>query len=65
MERLLRLPDVLAVTTLSRSELFRQVASGAFPRPVAVSPRKRAWPVEEIDAWIQARVAERDKAAAA
>ena len=63
-ERLLRLPAVLDQTGLSRSELYRQVADGRFPKPVPISERLRAWRDQEVQAWITARVAERDRVAA-
>jgi prophage regulatory protein len=63
-EHLLRLPKVLEQTGLSRSELYRQVASGRFPRPVPLSVRLRAWRDREIQAWIAGRVAARDAKAA-
>lgn len=63
-ERLLRLPAVLDQTGLSRSELYRQVADGRFPKPVSISERLRAWDHNEIAAWIRARREARDKVAA-
>jgi prophage regulatory protein len=64
-ERLLRLPEVLHHTGLSRSELYRQVASGRFPKAVPISERLRAWRDREIQSWIAQRVAERDNKVAA
>jgi prophage regulatory protein len=64
MEQLLRLPKVLELTGLSRSELYRQVKDSRFPRPVALSERMRAWRGREVQAWISHRIAERDKVAA-
>ena len=63
-DRLLRLPAVLEQTGLSRSEIYRQVADGRFPKPVPISERLRAWHEREVQAWIAERVAQRDKAAA-
>lgn len=62
---LLRLPEVRRRTGISRSELYRRVCAGTFPRPVKVGERASAWPAEEVDAWIAARVAERDAKGAA
>lgn len=51
--KLLRLPDVIALTRLSRSTLYRLMDRGAFPRPVSVAgTRIRAWSAEAISAWI-------------
>lgn len=62
---LLRLPEVMARTGLSRSELYRKVASGDFPGPVKLGERASAWDSREVDRWIESRIAERDGRAAA
>jgi prophage regulatory protein len=54
---LLRLPAVIARTGLSRSAIYRLGQLGQFPRPVAIGPRASAWPSNEVDAWIAARIA--------
>lgn len=59
MRRLLRLPDVLSRTGLSRSTLY---ADPTFPKSVKVGQRAVAWAESEIDAWIEARMAEREAA---
>lgn len=49
---LLRLPDVRSQTGLSRSEIYRRMAAGRFPRPVKVGPNISAWNSREIDQWV-------------
>lgn len=56
---LLRLADVLARTGLSRSELYRRMASGAFPRSLALGRRARAWDSSQVDDWISSVAAGR------
>lgn len=62
---LLRLPQVQARTGLSRSEIYRRIASGGFPAPVKLGERASAWPEHEVTAWCEARIAARDAKAAA
>lgn len=62
--RLIRLPSVLEVVALSRSEWYRLVALGRAPRPVPLGDRARAWVEAEVLAWAKERIAARDKAAA-
>ena len=62
---LLRLPQVRSITGLSRTEIYRRVAAGTFPAPVKLGERASAWSDGEVNAWIAARVAERDAKAAA
>lgn len=54
---MMRLRGVLAVVGVSRSTLFRLIAAGEFPRPVALSERTRAWPSSEVEKWIAERSA--------
>lgn len=57
---LLRLPEVKAHTGLSRSELYRRIAQGAFPAPVKIGARASAWSSAEVERWKAERIAERD-----
>jgi prophage regulatory protein len=58
--QLIRLPEVLKMTGLSRSSVYRRVDAGTFPKAVALGGRSVAWVEEEIKAWIEARIEERD-----
>lgn len=60
-----RLPQVKARTGLSRSELYRRIATGDFPQPVKLGERASAWSASEVDGWITGRIAARDAKAAA
>lgn len=50
----------------SRSTIYRLIGLGKFPKPVSISGpaggKSVFWLQSEIDAWIQARIAERDAA---
>jgi prophage regulatory protein len=62
---LLRRATVEAKTGLSRSTLYAAMAAGRFPKPVKLGENSVAWIADEVEAWIKARVSERDEAAAA
>ena len=57
-EMILRLRDVRQRVGLSRSSLYARMASGDFPRPIALGEgaRARGWLSSEIDAWLTAQV---------
>jgi predicted DNA-binding transcriptional regulator AlpA len=56
--KLMRIKRVLEQTGDSRSSLYDKVARGLFPRPVKLGgERASAWPDEEIEAILAARVA--------
>lgn len=57
-DAILRRPMVQRRVGLSRSEIYRRVARGAFPRPVRLGPNSIGWLSSEIDAWISLRIAE-------
>ena len=54
--RVLRLPQVLDRTGLTRSSLYRLHAAGVFPRRVQISERSVGWVESEVEAWLAARV---------
>ena len=56
--RILRLPEVLARTGLSRSTIYLRIEQGRFPRPVPLGGRAVGWIESEIDEWIRERIAE-------
>lgn len=62
VQRFLRRREVVNVTGLPTSTIYEKIASGAFPRPVQISPRRVAWLETEIAEWQEQRIAERDGA---
>ena len=49
--RLLRLPEVANITTLSKAQVYRLIQSNDFPAPVRLSPRRIAWRAIDIEGW--------------
>jgi prophage regulatory protein len=58
--RLVRLPEVLRRTGLSRSEVYRRVAIGSFPKPLKLGIHASAFVDAEVTAWVAARIEARD-----
>lgn len=54
---LLRLPQVIERTGYARASIFAAVKRGDFPKPIKLGPRAIAWPSDEVDAWVAARIA--------
>jgi prophage regulatory protein len=44
----------------SKAHLWRLVNAGKFPAPIKIGQARSAWVEAEIDAWIGAKIAERD-----
>jgi prophage regulatory protein len=55
MYQLLRLSDVVRVTRLSRSTLWRLERAGRFPPRRQLSARAVAWSEQEVNDWIRSR----------
>lgn len=51
---------ICARIDLSRSQVLRMVAAGAFPQPVEVSRKRRAWLKSEVYDWMDAKVRGRE-----
>ncbi|REC94964.1 helix-turn-helix transcriptional regulator [Kushneria indalinina] len=63
--RLLKLKDVMFLTGLARSTVYKYIAMGTFPKPVSLGERNVAWVEDEINNWIESKIKERDEAATA
>ena len=50
--------------TYSKPHLWRLERAGKFPKRVPIGAGRYAYVEAEVDAWIDARIAERDEAAA-
>ena len=57
--RLLRLPQVIDMTGLGRTKIYALQAEGSFPMRVQITPCCVAWVEQEIQAWINERIAAR------
>lgn len=51
-----RLPTVQAQTGLSKSEIYRRIQLGTFPKPLKLGARAVAWQASTIDAWVKALI---------
>lgn len=55
-ERLLKLPEVISLTGLSKSTIDRKERDNEFPKRVKLGARWVAWPESKIKAWVQATI---------
>ena len=54
--KILRLPNVLDRTGLSRSSVYLRVTEGRFPRPVSLGARAVGWIETEVEEWIARQI---------
>ena len=54
MDTILRLPDVMEITKLGKTTIYRMMKDGIFPQPIKISAaRCSGWLSSEIEAFIQ------------
>lgn len=52
----IRLPEVLQITGMGTTTIYKMVKLGTFPRQVALGGRSVAWVRSEIQEWAQSRI---------
>ena len=57
---LLRLKGVRRIVPLSRSEIYRRIALGTFPKPIKIGERAVAWDADQIQAFVRELLGNRD-----
>lgn len=57
---LIRIKELKARIGLSVPTIYRLIAAKKFPPAVSLGPGSVGWIEDEVDAWIEARIAERD-----
>ena len=57
MRRFYSIGEVEAITSLSRSTIYRKVAAGTFPSQVAISVGRIGWDRRAVDQWCEAQLA--------
>jgi len=57
---ILRLKEVMQVTGLGRSVIYKKIKEGLFPQQIKLTERSSGWVESEINNWIEAKVQERN-----
>ena len=53
LEKLLRIEDVVEMTSISRSAIYAKIKTGEFPNSRRVGPQARRWRQSDVLDWIQ------------
>ena len=53
--RMLRFPEVIERTGISRTTIWRRVRAGTFPAPVQLGSNSIGWPEPAIIEWVESR----------
>ncbi len=54
--RIIRLPEVMAKTGLSRSTIYLRMSKSTFPKSISLGDRAIGWVECEIEQWIDERI---------
>lgn len=55
-ESLIRLPEVMRRTGMSKTDVYRKIKSGDFPKQIRRSHKVAVWVERQIDAWVMAQI---------
>ena len=57
--KILRLKQVMAITGLARSTLYKYMVTEGFPPQIKLGARAVGWLESEVQTWLQSRMEER------
>lgn len=55
-DQFLRLGEVMNITSLSRSSIYKRIGEGSFPAPVSIGGRAKRWLKTDIESWISQQI---------
>lgn len=58
---IIRLPEVIKRTGLSRSTIYLRLKDNQFPKPIPLGARAIGWLEEDVDSWIDSCVKNKEK----
>lgn len=54
--RFIRLKEVVRRVGISKSNIYRLIPDGKFPRPIQLGPNSVAWLESEVSAWVNDKI---------
>ncbi len=58
--KILKLPEVMQITALSRSSIYSFCQENTFPKPISLGARAVGWVESEVLSWINQKVESRE-----
>ncbi len=55
-ENLIRLREVMKITGFGRSQIYKLINIGEFPKQIQISQGSVAWLESELEAWMEERI---------
>ena len=60
VDEVIREADLRKHDSLGRTRRWQLIKEGRYPAPIKIGPRRKVWLASEVDAWLEAKKAERD-----
>ncbi|HCE2446401.1 TPA: AlpA family transcriptional regulator [Vibrio parahaemolyticus] len=54
--KIIRLPEVVEITGLSRSTIYLRMSKGDFPQSISLGERAVGWLESDVEGWLEACV---------
>ncbi|HDY7733559.1 helix-turn-helix transcriptional regulator [Vibrio sinaloensis] len=54
--KIIRLPEVIDMTGLSRSTIYLRMSKGSFPQSISLGDRAIGWVQVEVEQWLEQRI---------
>lgn len=56
MSKVIKLPEVLLLTKVSKSKWYGEIKKGNAPKPIKLGDRAVAWVAQDVTDWIDNRI---------
>jgi predicted DNA-binding transcriptional regulator AlpA len=56
-EQILKMPEVIKVTGLARSTIYKLISENRFPKQIKLTSFSSGWLQSEVDSWVSERIA--------
>lgn len=56
MSQIIKLPEVLKITQVSKSKWYGEIKKGKAPKPIKLGDRAVAWVTDDVTAWLEHRI---------
>ncbi len=53
----IRLPEVIGMSGFQKTAIWEKSKNGTFPKPIKLSRRVTVWVKQEVEAWVQQKIA--------
>ena len=55
-QQFIRLGEVIQITSLSKTSIYRLISEGTFPKQIQIGKRSVVWVRSDINAWINQKL---------